>query len=73
MMPHEPVLQAQLEVIEPVGNEAFLNLRFGGKEIVARVPPEALPEHGAAVALSFAPQTLHAFDPQTGLRIVPGK
>ena len=69
----QPVLQAQLEVIEPVGNEAFLNLRFGGKEIVARVPPVALPEHGAAVALSFAPETLHAFDPQTGLRIAPGK
>ena len=69
----QPVLQAQLEVIEPVGNEVFLDLRFGGNEIVARVPPQDLPEHGAAVALSYSPQTLHAFDPQTGLRIAREK
>ncbi|MBS0432922.1 MAG: sn-glycerol-3-phosphate ABC transporter ATP-binding protein UgpC [Proteobacteria bacterium] len=59
------VMQAQLEVIEPVGNEVFLNLRFGSDEIVARVPPQALPAHGASVELSFAPGKLHAFDPQT--------
>jgi multiple sugar transport system ATP-binding protein len=64
-----PVLRAQLEVVEPVGNEMFLNLRFGLNPIVARVPPQTLPTHGVQVALSFAPQNLHAFDPQTGLRI----
>jgi len=70
--PNEPVLRAQLEVVEPVGNEVFLNLRFGTNEIVARVPPQSFPPHGAHVALSFSPQDLHAFDPQTGRRVPSG-
>ncbi|MER3546665.1 MAG: sn-glycerol-3-phosphate ABC transporter ATP-binding protein UgpC, partial [Rhodanobacteraceae bacterium] len=65
----EPDLRAQLEVVEPVGNEAFLNLRFGSNELVARVPPQTLPAHGAQVSLSFDPRNLHAFDPQSTRRI----
>ncbi len=71
--PNEPVLRAQLEVVEPVGNEVFLNLRFGTNEIVARVPSQSFPPHGADVALSFPPQDLHAFDPQTGQRVPSGR
>ncbi len=62
-------LRATLEVVEPVGNEVFLNLRFGSNEIVARVPPQSLPAHGAQVTLSFDPQHLHAFDPRTTRRV----
>ncbi|MGH8213913.1 MAG: ABC transporter ATP-binding protein [Rhodanobacteraceae bacterium] len=68
-----PVLRAQLEVVEPVGNELFLNLRFGSNELVARVPPRPLPVHGTKLALSFAPEELHAFDPQSERRIPPEK
>ncbi|HJU08426.1 MAG TPA: sn-glycerol-3-phosphate ABC transporter ATP-binding protein UgpC [Rhodanobacteraceae bacterium] len=67
--PNEPLLRARLEVVEPVGNEVFLNLRFGTNDIVARVPPQSFPPHGAHVALSFYPQDLHAFDPQTRQRV----
>ena len=65
----EATLRARLEVVEPVGNEMFLNLRFGSTDLVARVPPQALPAHGAELSLSFAPEQLHAFDPQTSRRI----
>lgn len=62
-------LTAQLEVLEPVGNEVFLNLRFGGQALVARVAPRALPEPGASVPLGLATGHLHLFDGASGGRI----
>ncbi|MEI7035265.1 sn-glycerol-3-phosphate ABC transporter ATP-binding protein UgpC [Fulvimonas yonginensis] len=62
-------LQAQLELIEPVGNEIFLNLRYGAQTLVSRVPPRPLPAPGAPLALDFAPERLHFFDAATGVRI----
>ena len=63
-------LQAQLDVIEPVGNEVFVQLRAGGIEIVVRTPPRDLPEPGSAVTLGFAPTALHFFDAGTERRLV---
>ncbi|MGN6789834.1 MAG: ABC transporter ATP-binding protein [Rhodanobacteraceae bacterium] len=60
---------AALEVIEPVGNEMFLNLRFGGIVIVARVPPQPLPAPGATLRMTFNPSRLHAFDGSDGRRV----
>jgi multiple sugar transport system ATP-binding protein len=69
-----PVFSAQLEYIEPVGNEIFLNLRFGACDLVSRVVPAELPKPGPAVRLSFLPTKLHCFDAQSGLRIgISGK
>ena len=62
-------LHAELEVIEPVGNEIFLNLRCSGPELFVRTPPRALPERGSMVALGYAPAALHFFDAQTQQRI----
>ena len=62
-------LRAQLEIIEPIGNEVFLNLCCGDTALVVRTPPHALPECGSVVALSFAPAALHFFDAQTEKRI----
>jgi multiple sugar transport system ATP-binding protein len=65
----EKTISARLEYVEPVGNEIFLNLRFGGCDIVSRVPPMPLPEPGGTIQLAFQPTALHCFDAQTGLRI----
>ena len=62
-------LQAKLEVVEPVGNEVFLNLDCHGTPLVARTPPHAAPELGSFVDLSYAPSALHVFDAQSGQRI----
>ena len=64
---------ATLEVIEPVGNEVFLNLRYGGFALVARVPPRTLPPPGERVQLQFDPSCLHAFDAVSGERIDDGR
>ena len=62
-------LHARLEVLEPVGNEIFLNLRFGAQALVSRVAPQALPEPGSLLALGLVAQRLHLFDAASGVRI----
>jgi len=61
--------EATLEVIEPVGNEIFLNLHFGNDALVARVAPRTLPEPGGRMRMEFDPARLHAFDANSGRRI----
>jgi multiple sugar transport system ATP-binding protein len=66
-----PHFGAELEVIEPVGSEAFAYLRYGPHPLVARFAPEDLPEPGQALPLRVAQGQWHAFDPATGLRLPP--
>jgi multiple sugar transport system ATP-binding protein len=63
------MLAARLEVVEPVGNEIFLNLRYEDQALVARVPPQPLPEVGSVVKLGVRMTGLHLFDAQTEKRI----
>jgi multiple sugar transport system ATP-binding protein len=67
--PGQTRFSAQLELIEPVGNETFLTARAGKVELVMRTAPQTLPPVGEPVALSFAPARLHLFDAATGLRL----
>jgi len=62
-------LEATLEVVEPVGNEMFLNLRRGDHEIVMRVPPRAMPETGTMLRIAIKPDRVHLFDRKTERRI----
>jgi multiple sugar transport system ATP-binding protein len=70
--PAQPRIDAQLEVVEPVGNEMFLNLSCAGVDVVVRTPPRELPAPGAMLALGYAPSALHFFDAQSGARIGSG-
>jgi multiple sugar transport system ATP-binding protein len=65
----EERLRAHVEVVEPVGNEVFLNMRHGEAELVARVPPHSAIRAGSDVGLGFLPGRLHFFDPGTTARI----
>ena len=58
-----------IEVLEPLGNEIFVNLRYGTHALVARCQPQALPEVGAQLPLTIAPGSLHFFDAASGLRL----
>ena len=70
MIAHDAAkLSGVLEVVEPVGNEIFLNLAFGDSKIVVRTPPRGLPDPGSRVALTYAQDALHFFDPLTQRRI----
>jgi multiple sugar transport system ATP-binding protein len=65
----QAVLSAQLEVLEPVGNEIFLNLRYGEQALVSRGSPRTLPELGSNVSLGLVTERLHLFDAANGARI----
>ena len=65
----QPSIAAQLDVIEPVGNEVFLNLTFNNAGLVVRTPPGTLPECGSTLTLGYAPSALHFFDAGTEQRI----
>ncbi|HEX6534191.1 MAG TPA: sn-glycerol-3-phosphate ABC transporter ATP-binding protein UgpC [Gemmatimonadaceae bacterium] len=55
----------RLDVVEPLGSEAFLSTRVGSHEITARVPPRRLPKSGTEVVLRFDPERLHFFSGET--------
>jgi multiple sugar transport system ATP-binding protein len=59
-------LAATVETVEPIGNEAFLNLRCGQVDLVVRVPPRTLPQPGDTVHLGHQPEHMHFFDPDSG-------
>ena len=59
----------QVELIEPVGNEVFVNLVYAGQTLVARMPPQRLPEPGETLRVTVEGATPHLFDPDTGLRL----
>jgi len=65
------VLQCSVELVETIGNEAFIHARSGDWMLIARTSPRDLPSSGSTVALSVAPEKIHFFDAATGLRIEP--
>ena len=62
-------IDTEVELVEPVGNEIFFNLRVGDQQLTSRTPPRPLPEVGSTMRVSYDPKCLHAFDPLSSLRI----
>jgi multiple sugar transport system ATP-binding protein len=62
-------LAARVEAVEPVGNEAFLNLACGGCDLVVRLPPHDLPVAGDEVRLGYDAARMHFFERDSELRI----
>ena len=62
---------AQVELVEPVGSEAYANLRHGGQALVVRLPPRELPLPGEALPLRIDPRRLHFFDAGSGIAMRP--
>ena len=55
-------MRVRLDVVEPLGSEAFLSARVGAKEIT----PRGLPAAGSEVELVFNAERLHFFDAESG-------
>jgi len=66
----EAGFDAEVEVVEPVGSDVFVNLRVGPHPLVARFGPETHPTVGSQLRLVVQPQALHVFDRDSGLRRV---
>ncbi|KAA8918909.1 sn-glycerol-3-phosphate ABC transporter ATP-binding protein UgpC [Xanthomonas sontii] len=61
--------EATIEVIEPVGNEIFVNLSHGPQPLVMRVAPRALPGLGERLRVAVRGDALHFFDAESGGRL----
>jgi multiple sugar transport system ATP-binding protein len=58
---------AVVTLVEPAGGEAFVRLRAGAHQLVARVDADARPSPGDEVRLRAA--RVHYFDAATGRRL----
>jgi multiple sugar transport system ATP-binding protein len=59
-------VRVRLDVVEPLGSEAFLSARLGAKEITARVSPRGLPAAGSEVGLKFREERMRFFETESG-------
>ena len=69
--PGQAGFAVDVEVVEPVGNEVFVNLRHRSHALVARFGPRPLPLAGTTITVAVQPQHLHFFDPGDGGRLDP--
>jgi multiple sugar transport system ATP-binding protein len=66
---HTATLIANVEVVEPIGNEVFLNLRFGDQALVSRVAPSQHTTPGSQLSFHIDAERIHFFDSDSGTRI----
>jgi ABC-type sugar transport system ATPase subunit len=59
--------QADVEVVEYLGDERLAHLRLGDQSLVAKLPIEELVESGTTSAFSVAREAIAYFDGETGL------
>jgi multiple sugar transport system ATP-binding protein len=64
-----PRCTAQVDVVEPVGSEVFVEMRWGACALTARLAPDCLPAVGDHLELGFDPTALHFFDAESEQRI----
>jgi len=62
-------LDAEVDVVEPMGSETYLYLRAGSAALTARIHDQTLPDVGERLRLATRPEHYHFFDPQTDLAI----
>jgi multiple sugar transport system ATP-binding protein len=64
--PAEHHVRATVELVEPMGHEAYVTARSGGAALVARFPPRSGVAVHETVELGLDAERLHLFDPQSG-------
>jgi len=62
-------LQADVELVEPLGDEAVVHARVGSHPLTYRVEPRRMPEVGRRVAVAVELERLHLFDGESGARL----
>jgi multiple sugar transport system ATP-binding protein len=58
-----------VDLIETVGNEAFIHASVGSWRVIVRSSPYDLPPLGSTITLQVLPERLHFFDAESGERI----
>ncbi len=65
LSPESPRIEAQIDVVEPMGAESFVHLNINGTTLVVRADPHERFEPGGTVLLNVAVERVHFFDPET--------
>jgi multiple sugar transport system ATP-binding protein len=65
--PHQFDLRADVEFLEPMGNDTMVYLNFGGVLVCARSTPRGARPAGSEMALTIDMGAVHLIDPGTGL------
>jgi multiple sugar transport system ATP-binding protein len=60
-----PRLEGEVDLVEPMGHEAFVRVRVREEDIVTRFPPRSGVRSGDTVELTLDPGRIHLFDPET--------
>ena len=62
--------EAEVEVVEPVGSEVFVNLRLDRQPLIARFEPNVLPERGKPFSIAIDGDRVHFFDAASGIALL---
>jgi ABC-type sugar transport systems, ATPase components len=62
-------LEAEVEVIEPLGDEVIVHARVGDDLLVYKVEPQLMPDVGQKLEIAVELDRLHLFDAETGKRL----
>ena len=64
-------LTADIEIVEPLGDEVIVHARVGGDPLVYKTPPAVAPEAGQKREIAVKLDQLHLFDAATEQRLSP--
>jgi len=62
-------LSAEIELVEPLGDEVVVHARAGGERLTYRVEPRRMPEVGRTVEIAVQLERIHLFDLATETRL----
>ncbi|MFP5501130.1 MAG: ABC transporter ATP-binding protein, partial [Candidatus Sericytochromatia bacterium] len=65
----ENAYKAEVEVVEPMGSEAYVYLKSPKGSVIVRVGEEHIPKVGDVLTLAVDPSRVHLFDPKTENRL----
>lgn len=63
------IITPVVEILERMGNEAYLHLNYQGTRLIARVASDVSAEAGCVIQVGFHLSKLHLFDPETEVAI----
>src|SRR5947209_909082 len=63
-------LHAEVDVVEPMGHEAYVTALCAGETVTSRFPPRSGMRTQESVELALNPARLHLFDAQSGITIL---
>ncbi|MCD6098430.1 sn-glycerol-3-phosphate ABC transporter ATP-binding protein UgpC [bacterium] len=67
--PVSPHFTAQIEVVEPMGNEIFVYFQLSKKSVVARLPADTEVRPGDTLPLRINVDMVRLFDPESGMSL----